>query len=63
MANHRTDACGGSFENRVRLVLEVVDAVHAAAALGVPARCPVQYLRSAPHGATARSAVTRPATA
>jgi len=34
--------------------------VHAAAALGVPTSWPVQYLRSAPHGSTARSAVTRP---
>jgi 2,4-dienoyl-CoA reductase-like NADH-dependent reductase (Old Yellow Enzyme family) len=27
LANHRTDAYGGSFENRIRLVLQVVDAV------------------------------------
>ena len=27
LANHRTDAYGGSFDNRIRLVLEVVDAV------------------------------------
>ena len=33
--------------------------VHAAAALGVPTSWPVQYLRSAPHGSTARSAVAR----
>lgn len=30
LSNHRTDAYGGSFENRTRLVLEVVDAVRAA---------------------------------
>ncbi len=30
LANQRTDAYGGSFENRIRLLLEVVDAVHAA---------------------------------
>ncbi|MDE3188010.1 MAG: NADH:flavin oxidoreductase/NADH oxidase [Acidobacteriota bacterium] len=29
LTNHRTDAYGGSFENRTRLVLEVVDAVRA----------------------------------
>lgn len=29
LSNHRTDAYGGSFENRIRLVLEVVDAVRA----------------------------------
>ncbi len=29
LANHRTDAYGGSFENRTRLLLEVVDAVRA----------------------------------
>jgi 2,4-dienoyl-CoA reductase-like NADH-dependent reductase (Old Yellow Enzyme family) len=29
LANHRTDAYGGSFENRIRLTLEVVDAVRA----------------------------------
>ncbi|OIN56142.1 oxidoreductase [Arsenicibacter rosenii] len=27
LSNHRTDAYGGSFDNRVRLVLEIVDAV------------------------------------
>ena len=27
LANHRTDAYGGSFDNRIRLALEVVDAV------------------------------------
>jgi 2,4-dienoyl-CoA reductase-like NADH-dependent reductase (Old Yellow Enzyme family) len=26
-SNHRTDSCGGSFENRARLALRVVDAV------------------------------------
>ncbi|MDQ1104965.1 NADH:flavin oxidoreductase/NADH oxidase [Nocardioides zeae] len=30
LANQRTDAYGGSFENRIRLVVEVVDAVRAA---------------------------------
>ena len=30
LANQRTDAYGGSFENRIRLLLEVVDAVRAA---------------------------------
>ncbi len=30
LANHRTDAYGGSFENRTRLLLQVVDAVRAA---------------------------------
>lgn len=30
LANHRTDAYGGSFENRTRLLLAVVDAVRAA---------------------------------
>jgi len=37
--------------------------LHAAAALGVPASWPVQYLRSAPHRSPARTAVTCPATA
>ena len=27
LVNHRTDAYGGSFDNRIRLCLEVVDAV------------------------------------
>lgn len=36
LANHRTDAYGGSFENRIRLVLEVVDAVRAAWPAGKP---------------------------
>jgi len=30
LANHRTDAYGGTFENRIRLLVEVVDAVRAA---------------------------------
>ncbi|GAA0490038.1 NADH:flavin oxidoreductase/NADH oxidase [Microbacterium aurantiacum] len=30
LSNHRTDAYGGSFDNRVRLLLEIVDAVRAA---------------------------------
>jgi len=29
LANHRTDTYGGSFENRIRLMIEVVDAVRA----------------------------------
>ncbi len=33
LANQRTDAYGGSFENRVRLLLQVVDAVRAAGPL------------------------------
>ncbi|KAL1748536.1 NADH:flavin oxidoreductase 1 [Schizophyllum fasciatum] len=36
IANKRTDAYGGSFENRVRLTLEVVDAVRAAIPEGMP---------------------------
>jgi 2,4-dienoyl-CoA reductase-like NADH-dependent reductase (Old Yellow Enzyme family) len=28
LANHRTDEYGGSFENRIRLLLEIVDAIH-----------------------------------
>lgn len=28
LSNHRTDAYGGSFENRIRLLLEVIEAVH-----------------------------------
>jgi 2,4-dienoyl-CoA reductase-like NADH-dependent reductase (Old Yellow Enzyme family) len=34
--------------------------LHAAAALGEPATWPVQYLRAAPHGSTARNAINRP---
>ena len=36
LANRRTDGYGGSFENRTRLVLEVVDAVRAAWPTGKP---------------------------
>ncbi len=36
LANRRTDEYGGSFDNRVRLVLEVVDAVRAAWPAGKP---------------------------
>lgn len=35
--------------------------LHAAAALGEPARWPVQYLRAAPHGSSARQSLERPA--
>lgn len=34
--------------------------LHAAATLGEPARWPVQYLRAAPQGSTARTAIDRP---
>lgn len=36
IANKRTDRYGGSFENRIRLVLEVVDAVRAVIPLEMP---------------------------
>jgi 2,4-dienoyl-CoA reductase-like NADH-dependent reductase (Old Yellow Enzyme family) len=36
LANHRTDAYGGSFDNRVRLPLAVVDAVRAAWPMRLP---------------------------
>lgn len=35
-SNHRTDAYGGSFENRIRFALEVVDAVRAVWPEGLP---------------------------
>ena len=37
LSNTRDDAYGGSFDNRVRLCLEIVDAVRALVAEGVPA--------------------------
>ena len=40
LANQRTDEYGGSFENRTRLVLEVVDAVRARVAGASAAVCP-----------------------
>jgi 2,4-dienoyl-CoA reductase-like NADH-dependent reductase (Old Yellow Enzyme family) len=36
LANHRTDAYGGPFEHRIRLLLEVVEAVRAAMPDGLP---------------------------
>ena len=36
LSNHRTDTYGGSFANRTRLVLEVVDAVRAELPAGLP---------------------------
>ncbi|THU93526.1 NADH:flavin oxidoreductase 1 [Dendrothele bispora CBS 962.96] len=36
VANHRTDEYGGSFENRIRFTLEVVDAVRAVIPEGMP---------------------------
>lgn len=42
-SNHRTDAYGGSFENRIRFAVEVVDAVRAA----FPADLPVFFRVSA----------------
>ncbi|MDH6626313.1 2,4-dienoyl-CoA reductase-like NADH-dependent reductase (Old Yellow Enzyme family) [Streptomyces sp. LBL] len=43
VSNHRTDAYGGSFENRIRFALEVVDAVRAV----WPAELPVFFRTSA----------------
>lgn len=43
VSNKRTDAYGGSFDNRVRLTLEVVDAVRAA----IPATTPLFFRISA----------------
>ena len=43
LANHRTDAYGGSFEGRTRLLVEIVDAVRA----NVPATMPVLVRLSA----------------
>ena len=37
LSNRRTDQYGGSFENRIRLVVEVVDAIRAAVARGTAA--------------------------
>ena len=46
LANHRTDSYGGSFENRTRLVVQVVDAVR-----GVwPAHLPLLVRISATDG-------------
>ena len=36
LANHRTDAYGGSFENRTRLLVETVDVIRAAIPDGMP---------------------------
>lgn len=36
LSNHRTDEFGGSFENRTRLLLQVVDAIRAEVGEGVP---------------------------
>lgn len=53
LSNHREDAYGGSFENRVRLFVEVTEAVrdpywplHAAKSLGAVITWPVQYQRA-----------------
>ena len=43
LANHRTDAYGGSFENRIRLLVEAVDAVRAV----IPAEMPLLVRLSA----------------
>ena len=39
ISNHRTDEYGGSFENRIRLPLEIVDGIRAA----IPATVPLFY--------------------
>lgn len=36
LSNHRTDSYGGNFENRIRLLLEIVDAVRAVWPLNLP---------------------------
>ncbi|MFD1873040.1 NADH:flavin oxidoreductase/NADH oxidase [Hymenobacter bucti] len=43
LANHRTDAYGGSFENRIRLLVEAVDAIRAV----IPATMPLLVRLSA----------------
>lgn len=43
LVNHRTDEYGGSFENRIRLLLEAVDAVRAV----IPAEMPLLVRLSA----------------
>jgi 2,4-dienoyl-CoA reductase-like NADH-dependent reductase (Old Yellow Enzyme family) len=37
LSNRRSDQYGGSFENRIRLIVEIVDAIHA----GLPAELPL----------------------
>jgi 2,4-dienoyl-CoA reductase-like NADH-dependent reductase (Old Yellow Enzyme family) len=47
LANRRTDAYGGSLENRMRFPLEVFDAVRAAWPADRPAGCALQWHRLA----------------
>ncbi len=50
LSNKRTDRYGGSFENRVRLALEVVDAVRAELPQNLPLLVRVSYTDWAPGG-------------
>jgi 2,4-dienoyl-CoA reductase-like NADH-dependent reductase (Old Yellow Enzyme family) len=50
LSNRRTDPYGGSFENRIRLVMEVVDAIHSALPAEIPLLVRISATDWAPGG-------------
>ncbi|MGN8027861.1 NADH:flavin oxidoreductase/NADH oxidase [Microbacterium sp. 22242] len=58
LSNHREDSYGGSLQNRARLLLEVVDAVRAAAGDEVPVFVRISATDHAPGGFTPEEAAT-----
>ena len=57
VTNHRTDAYGGSFENRARLAIEILDAVRAAVGEGFPIELRFSAMEKASGGITLDDAV------
>ncbi|MFC4852952.1 SDR family oxidoreductase [Actinophytocola glycyrrhizae] len=49
MSNHREDAYGGSFENRMRFMMEALAAVRGAAPTGSPSGCGSACTSRTPH--------------
>jgi 2,4-dienoyl-CoA reductase-like NADH-dependent reductase (Old Yellow Enzyme family) len=58
ISNHRTDAYGGSLENRARLLIEIVDAVRAEVGEGVPLVVRLSATEWSDDGYTAEDSVT-----
>ncbi len=57
LTNTRTDEYGGSFENRARLAIEIIDAVREKVGPGFPIEVRFSAMENAPGGVTVESAI------
>jgi len=57
LTNTRTDEYGGSFENRARLAMEIIDAVREKVGVGFPIEVRFSAMENAPGGVTMESAI------